>query len=300
VARHSRCQAGGTSSCSLPGSTRVASRHDSALSGKPLVSVLMPIRNGERYLAEAVESVIGQTLQDWELVAVLDGCTDNSEAVVRGFADARIRVLSLPESAGFPRALNKGLGQCRGDLVARFDQDDVCMPTRLERQVSVLNERAELAVIGSAAEIIDESSRIVGFLAVRTGVRRLRLGLLLRNQLIHPSVMFRRSIVVELGGYDPQASPIFEDYDLWLRMLTRGDIDNLREPLISYRRHAGQQSRGSTLSRRAMRTVSESRRRAALQGGVPLMAVKAMEFAWLIGQIRHEVVVARRRGSTRS
>lgn len=279
------------------GSTRVASRHDSALSGKPLVSILMPIRNGERYLAEAVESVIGQTLQDWELIAVLDGCTDSSQAILEGFGDSRVRVLTMPPPGGFANALNHGLKHCSGELVARFDQDDVCMATRLDRQVAILEGQAELAVVGSAARIIDELSRVVGFRPVISATHQLRLRLLWRNQLIHSSVMFRRSVVMDLGGYDPLASPIFEDYDLWLRVLTHAAVDNIREPLIAYRIHAAQQSRGSTLSRSAMRTVSKSRRKAADHAGVPLVAVWAMELAWLLAQTRHEVLVARRRGS---
>jgi glycosyltransferase involved in cell wall biosynthesis len=260
-----------------------------------MVSVLMPIRNGESFLEEAMDSLRQQTLRNWELVAVLDGSTDNSEAILRRYADHRVRVFSLPRPGGFAAALNFGLANCRAEYVARFDQDDVCLPHRLEAQLEVLAGRPDLVVLGGEAQLCDETSRIVGKRSVPSGPRRVQLRLLLRNQMIHPAVMFRRSVIAELGGYRSEAAPMFEDYDLWLRVLGYGEVDNLAQPLIKYRIHRGQQSRRSTLSRTAMATVSQSRRLAARRLGTPQVAVRAMELAWLAGQVRHELVVVNRR-----
>jgi glycosyltransferase involved in cell wall biosynthesis len=254
----------------------------------------MPIHNGEPYIRTAIESVIAQTMQDWELVAVVDGSQDNSEKVVRTFDDRRIRVFPMPPPGGFPRALNFGLAQCRAELVARFDQDDICAPNRLELQFAELSKRPNLAVLGSAATMIDGSSQMIGSLPVPTGVERVSRGLLKRNQLIHPSVMFRRSVIRDLGGYDPAASPIFEDYHLWLRVVGHCEIDNLSDELIMYRRHPNQQTRGSTLSANALKTVAKARRQAGMALGISFTKLALYDFAYRLAQVRHELVIVRR------
>jgi glycosyltransferase involved in cell wall biosynthesis len=207
----------------------------------PEVSVLMPIHNGERYLSEAVESVQQQTLKSWELVAVLDRCTDASRSILASFGDSRIRLVDGPQPGGLPRTLNFGLAQCRAPLVARLDADDVCEPERLAMQKQVLDARAVLVAVGSSAILIDADSLVIGSRAVVCGTGRLRRRLLWRNALIHPSVMFRREPVLALGGYAEDAS-LTQDYELWLRIAALGDIDNLPVPLVRYRVHSGQMS----------------------------------------------------------
>ncbi len=264
------------------------------MSGTPAISVLMPIRNGEPYLRAAVQSVIGQTFEDWELIAVLDGCTDNSEQVIKEFRDQRIRVFHMAPPGGFPYTLNFGLEQCRADLVARMDQDDICEPNRLAVQIAEFANRPSLAVLGSSATLIDQDSSVIGFRSVVTGPRRVALSLLWRNQLIHPAVAFRRSLVMELGGYDPRSSPIFEDYDLWLRVVGRGEVDNLPEPLLRYRRHGSQQSRGSRLFPRALATLARSRHQAGAYLRVPGPLLSLLDSYWFMTQVVHRVFVVSR------
>src|ERR1019366_6257835 len=110
----------------------------------PAVSVLMPIHDGERFLREAVDSLQRQTLDSWELIAVLDRCADATRSILEGFGDSRIRVLDGPQPGGISRSLNFGLAQCRAPLVARLDADDVCEPERLAMQQVVLDARAAL------------------------------------------------------------------------------------------------------------------------------------------------------------
>lgn len=258
---------------------------------EPRVSILLPIRNGEPYLHDAVQSIVDQTFSDWELVAVLDGCTDGSEGVIEGFQDSRIKLFRMTAPGGFPYTLNFGLKQCRGELVARMDQDDISLPSRLERQIAVFDSRPALAVLGTSAQIVDESSRVVGYRRVVTGVRRVGLTLLWRNQLIHPAVMFRRSLILELGGYDPASSPIFEDYDLWLRAVGLGEVDNLEDSLLKYRRHGKQQSRGSRLFAQSLTTLSRSRRNAGKYLGVPGFALRLLDLYWLTTQVVHRIFV---------
>lgn len=261
---------------------------------QPKVSVLMPIRNGEQYLREAVRSIVDQSFEDWELIAVFDGCTDNSEDVVNQFRDARIRALRLSPPGGFPYALNFGLRQCEGDLIARMDQDDVSERDRLGTQVDVFEKRPALVVLGTSAQLINEMSAPIGHRSVVTGSRRVAMSLLWRNQLVHPSVMFRKSVVIGLGGYDPRSSPIFEDYDLWLRVIGVGEVDNLPAPLLRYRRHGTQQSRGSRLFPGSLATLSRSRHRAGRQLGVPEFLLRLLDAYWFLTQLAHRIVVAGR------
>src|SRR5207302_3594950 len=121
----------------------------------------------------AIQSLQAQTLPAWELVAVLDGCTDDSYLILSGQRDSRIRIYVSPSRHGIAYSLNKGLSVCRADLVARFDADDLCLPTRLETQVSELSRRPSLGVLGSSARIIDENSRVIGFRAAPRGPRRI-------------------------------------------------------------------------------------------------------------------------------
>ena len=253
----------------------------------PRVSVLLSIKDGERYLHETLQSLLEQTFTDWELIAVLDGSHDSSAAIVHGYSDSRVRVESIPTSIGLPAALNRGLELCRGEYVARIDQDDICSPHRLQTQVSALDRHPQVGVFGSAAMIINSASAVVGIHKVATGRQRVARGLLWRNQVIHPSVMFRRPLVCSIGGYNP-ALRLLHDYELWLRLLTITSIDNLPDFLMSYRHHTGQMSLGRTLERSSLVSISIARQVAASQLGVTPFGARLRGAAFGAAQLRWE------------
>jgi glycosyltransferase involved in cell wall biosynthesis len=255
---------------------------------KPRVSVLLPVRNGAAYLPEAVSSVMQQTLEEWELVAVLDGCTDASEAILREAGDARIRVVTMRTKGGVAWALNAGLSVCAAPLVARLDADDACREDRLERQLAEFARRPELGVVGSAATVMDERSRPCGERAVPIGPDAVGHRLLWRNALIHPSTVFRRDLVIAAGGYDERFCRL-QDYDLWLRLIPMAVLDNIDDPLIRYRLHAGQHSRGRLLSRGDVARLHHSRIAAGRALGRPRLEGWVQSSAWAIGQVRHQV-----------
>ena len=258
-------------------------------SGNPAVSVLMPIRNGLPYLIQAYVSLTMQSNPNWELVAVMDGCTDRSEEFLRRQNDPRIIIISLNRPAGLAPALNIGLAACRADVVARLDADDVCHRLRLERQLEFLNANPRMGLCGSAAEIIDAEGRPRGVRRFRSGSYGLRRALLWRNQFVHSSVMFLKHTVVELGGYDESMVPL-EDYELWLRVAAFSDIDNLPETLICYRRHGNQSSQASTIPSFAQfLALAHSRRIAAARLGFSAASAGVRDAAWLAGQLRREV-----------
>ena len=128
----------------------------------PSVSVCMPVYNTERYVAEAVESILAQTLGDFEFVIIDDGSTDGSRAILEPYAkqDDRIRLISRPNT-GIIGARNEALGLAKGELIAVMDSDDVALPERFEVQVAYLREHPEVVCLGSKVQCIDEAGRFL-------------------------------------------------------------------------------------------------------------------------------------------
>ncbi|OAI50974.1 hypothetical protein AYO44_05285 [Planctomycetaceae bacterium SCGC AG-212-F19] len=225
------------------------------MSAAPLVSVVMSVYNGARYLPEAAESIQAQTFRDFEFVVVDDGSTDTTAALLDRYAqlDPRIRPLRQ-ENQGLIRSLNRGVHASRGKYIARMDADDVALPDRLEKQVARLESQPELAVLGGAVRWL--TSR-----GPHSGVHRNpcdpgeAAGMLRRQScLVHPTVMMRRDVFCATGGYR-QAFKDAEDYDLWLRMAATYPVANLPDTLLHYRVHDGQVS-GTRIVQQAMSTLA--------------------------------------------
>jgi len=204
----------------------------------PEISVIMAVRDGARWLGEAIASVVAQTHGDWELIVVDDGSTDGSGAIVQRHADPRIRFVQNDRMLGQTASLNLGLGLARGRFVARLDADDRAHPTRLARQVAVLRAEPGLALVGTQAWRIDDRGRRNGTVERPCAPASVRWYGLFDNPFIHSAVMTRRALVDEVGGYDA-AFDYAQDYDLWSRLLARGEGRNLPEKLVDYRTHAG-------------------------------------------------------------
>jgi len=193
----------------------------------------MPAWNAGPFLRQAVESILSQTLGDWELIVVDDGSTDDTPAVLAELAarDARLRVLTNESNLGIVAALNRGLDACRGQYVARMDADDVALGERLARQVAELDSRGELVALGGAVAYIDADGRDLGV------VRRCAVGgsPLRANPLLHPTVVIRRE-VLEAGHlrYRPELRHA-EDYYLWLELSRHGRLGALDEVVVKYR-----------------------------------------------------------------
>lgn len=228
---------------------------------RPRVSLLMPVAAPAPFLADALTSVVAQSFKSWELVLVIDGADEglSGQAAVL-VPRERLRMVQLPTRVGISGALNAGLAVARGEFIARIDSDDRCQPDRLRQQVAALDNWPEVALIGSAANLIDASGTRRGLRAVTAG-RDVRLGLLKRNQFVHSSVMFKRKIVEDLGGYDAECH-LREDYELWLRVAANSAVANLAAPLVDYRISPGQLSSGVP-TRRALHLVAEAQSRLA-------------------------------------
>ena len=210
----------------------------------PKVTVLMPIYNGTSYMREAIESVLAQTYTEFEFLIIDDASTDESVSVIESYKDERIRLVKNESNIGQVRTLNKGLRLARGAYIARLDQDDSSLPIRLEKQVKVLETQPEVAVVGTWLHEIDQRGNPTDLWRGQINDLPEFLFAILRDRLFvyHPSVMFRRELVLELQGYDEEFK-YCEDQDLWRRIALAGyEARVIREPLTRYRIHAGQQS----------------------------------------------------------
>jgi hypothetical protein len=225
----------------------------------------MPVFNGEAFLAEAVESILGQSLSDLELIAVDDASTDSSPAQLAVFArrDERVRIITSTENVGIAGALNLGCQAARAVYIARLDADDIALEHRLERQTEFLDAHPSIAAVGSSAIMIDAQGRKGAQLRFPTSSSAIRKTLVRHNCIAHPTVVLRRDAFDEIGGYRFQSN---EDYDLWLRLSERYALANLDEPLILYRRHTGQVSMNTFFERERTRLAIREAARARAGG----------------------------------
>jgi glycosyltransferase involved in cell wall biosynthesis len=203
----------------------------------PTVSVVLPVRNGQRYIARAVESILAQSFRDWELIVINDSSSDRTADILRDLSirHNRIRELTTP-SSGLVLALNAGIAASRGELVARMDADDFALPSRFERQVAELSRRPSLVVLGGQIVRIDAQHRKLGRGRYPIGDNSCRRQLSTSAPFCHPAVMLRKKAVVGVGGYRDTFRHA-EDYDLWLRLAEVGELDNLADEILHYRVH---------------------------------------------------------------
>lgn len=232
------------------------------MSSTPTISVLMSVYNGEKYLAEAVESILAQTLADFELIVIDDGSSDRSLAMLQRYAakDPRVRLTSRPNQ-GLTRTLNEALAQARGEFIARMDSDDVARPDRFENQVRFLREHPEVICTGGYFELIDGEGRLLTCLKPPTDDAEIqRQALAGHGSICHPTAMIRHEALKRINGYDTDFKTA-QDLDLWLRLGEVGKLANIATPVLRFRLHES--------------SVSESRRHEQRQS-----ARMACERAW--------------------
>jgi len=202
----------------------------------PLVSVLMPVHNAARHLDAALAGIAEQDFDDWELVAVDDGSTDESPEILRRWADRdrRIKVLRNETNAGQTVSLNRGLAECRGRWVARQDADDISHRGRLSAQMHHLARHPQTVLLGTQGVLIDERGAKIGLLDVPGDAAAIAWCAPFLNPFLHTAVIFLREIARQEGGYD-ESFRIAQDYELWTRLSSRHETANLRRRLVRYR-----------------------------------------------------------------
>ncbi|MFH1047621.1 MAG: glycosyltransferase [Patescibacteria group bacterium] len=195
----------------------------------------MSVYNGEKYLREAIESILNQIFRDFEFLIIDDASTDASREIIKSYADPRIRLLENQTNLGLTKSLNLGMRAATGEYIARMDADDVSLPERLEVQVKYLDANSKDALIGSLVEFIDEDGQRIGEQSSPAPSREMiYFGLAFNNMLAHSSAMFRLASVLDLGGYD-EAFNYAQDYDLWSRLSGHCGLAVLDERLVRWR-----------------------------------------------------------------
>jgi glycosyltransferase involved in cell wall biosynthesis len=202
----------------------------------PKVTVLMPVYNGELFLREAIESILNQNFNDFELLLIDDGSMDQSAAIISSYADPRIRFYSNGSNRGLIFTLNKGLDLAEGEYIARMDCDDFAFPDRLGRQVEFMNQYPEIGLCGTAMKYMHQDV----WVKHPTDHDDIKAGLLFYCALNHPTVMMRKSVVKSYALYYDYNSPHTEDYELWSRMAHLTRVTNLPDVLLHYRIHGEQ------------------------------------------------------------
>lgn len=199
----------------------------------PKVTVLMPVYNGERFLRQAIDSVLGQSFEDFELLVIDDGSTDASATLVEGYADPRVRLVRNQQNMKLIATLNRGLDLARGEFVARLDADDISLPSRLERQVAYLEAHPEVGLCGTWAKTIGEQPGVL--IDPPIDYETIRCRLLYSNAFVHSSVMLRKAAFEAHGlRYDARYLHA-EDFQLWQKASELFPVANLDEVLVHYR-----------------------------------------------------------------
>lgn len=206
----------------------------------PEVSVIMPVYNGEAFVAEAMQSILNQTYTDFELLIIDDGSTDNSLQVARSFQDPRIRVVVLEKNIGLAHVRNRGIEEARGTFIAWIDCDDINLPTRLAQQVTLMRAKPGIGLCGGWSRVFGSQENQE--LRFPSSPDELRTALLFYNPFATSTLLIRKAFLEEHQlRFDPLFPPA-EDYDLWEKISQHSELYNIPEVLSLYRTHAHQSS----------------------------------------------------------
>jgi len=201
---------------------------------KPKISVIMPVYNAEKYIGEAIESIRNQTFANFEFIIIYDLSFDNSLKIINNYSDSRIRIIENKKRIGLVKSLNKAVKCARGEYIARQDADDISLPDRLELQLEFLEKHPKVALIGTGIYVIDKNGDVTEKRIMHPNPKK---SLLKGNRFIHGSVMFRKAVIDEFGAYN-ELFKNSEDYELWLRLSQKYEINNLALPLYKLRAHS--------------------------------------------------------------
>ncbi|SDG63888.1 Glycosyltransferase involved in cell wall bisynthesis [Selenomonas sp. WCT3] len=200
------------------------------------ISVVMSVYNGERYLSEAIDSILNQSYDDFEFIIIDDCSTDNSVDIIKSYNDNRIRLVRNEENLRLPASLNKGIKLASGKYIARMDADDISLMDRFSKQVKYLEEHPEVTALGGSFQVIDCGGCNLYKHHALTD-EKLERYYLIPSPLAHPTVMMRRETIIDNNLFYDERYSSAQDYDLWLRIRKQFKIANLPDVLLKYRIH---------------------------------------------------------------
>ena len=205
----------------------------------PLVSVITPVYNREKYLVRCIESILEQTYSNFEFLIIDDKSSDNTLEIIKNYQliDSRIKILENDKNLGATLSFNRGLDICQGKYLARMDSDDISLSDRLEKQVEIFESWGDLEVLGAGAILIDHNENEIGRRQFPSDFNKIKNILKTGVPVFDPSVMMRTSTLKEINGFDNRLAPA-DDYHLWLTLFKKKKIiSNIDNYLIKYRLH---------------------------------------------------------------
>ncbi len=197
----------------------------------------MSVYNGEKYLKDAINSILSQSFRDFEFIIINDASTDKTADILKSYADKRIKIINNVVNIGLTKSLNKGISEARGIYIARMDADDISLQQRFAIQKRFLDEHQEIACVGTMTEVIDNQNNKTGQKSVINDSREIHFRSILANQIAHPTAMIRKEILNSVGNYNEDCY-YAQDFELWSRICHSGfEITNIDKTLIRYRFH---------------------------------------------------------------
>lgn len=205
----------------------------------PLVSVILPVYNAEKYLSSAIESILNQTYKNIELIVINDGSTDESELIIQKIVERDSRIVPISrENKGLIYTLNEGISLSTGKYIARMDADDISNENRIATQVDYLEKNKDICLVGSFFDSIDENDKFLSSITLCENDNEIKEWFFLGNPICHPSIMINKNIVGNDFLYDNDWDSA-EDFELWIRLSLKYRMYNIPKPLIKYRIHSG-------------------------------------------------------------
>lgn len=202
----------------------------------PLISVIMPAHNAQKYISSAIESILNQTFTKFELIIINDCSTDKTLDIMKSFSkkDSRIKIVNNDTRLDIASSLNRGISQAKSNIIARMDADDIAFPNRLELQYALINSSRKIAVVGANIVIMDIAGNQTAIRKYPDTSEKLKDCLFKYSPFAHPVVMFKKDMYEEIGRYNPKYSPT-EDLDLWFRLGRKYEFGSIPETLLKYR-----------------------------------------------------------------
>ena len=196
----------------------------------------MPAHNAQKYIGKAIESILNQTFEKFELIIVNDASTDRTLSIIKSYSgkDPRVRVINNTKQLDIAGALNRGIKMAQADIVARMDADDISFPNRLDLQYKLINKSKKIAAVGANIVVMDPEEKDIATRTYHETSKELKSCLFKYSPFAHPVVMFRKNIFEGVGEYNPKYSPT-EDLDLWFRMGMKYEFRSVPQLLLRYR-----------------------------------------------------------------
>ena len=200
---------------------------------EPQISVVMPAYNAEKYLTEAIDSILSQTFSNFEFIIINDASTDSTKQIIEFYNDPRIKLINNEQNKGVAKSLNIGISFARGKYIARMDSDDIAMPTRLQTQFDFMEKHPNIDICGSWVQTFGAKTKIIRVPRKHVDIKDLNF---FSCAMLHPTIIFKTNTKLQYLSDFPRA----EDYDLWCREINNLNFANIPEALLRYRIHKNQ------------------------------------------------------------